>query len=68
VAVLDEDVPAGVVYVPMVRFAEQDAIVDSGLATINPVPPVVCLAHSGGSITVRENTIAVLGDERAADG
>jgi hypothetical protein len=68
VAVVDEDVPAGVVYVPVVRFAQQDTIVGTGFATIDPVPSVVRLAHSRGSIAAREDTTAVPGDERAADG
>jgi hypothetical protein len=48
VAVMDEDVPTGVVYVPMVRFAQQNAIIYTGLTTINPMLPVVRLAHSRG--------------------
>jgi hypothetical protein len=67
VAVMDEDVPTGVVYVPMVRFAQQNAIIYTGLTTINPMLPVVRLAHSRGSITARENTIAVPGDQRSTD-
>jgi hypothetical protein len=36
VAVVDEDFPTRLVHVPMVRFAEQDAIFDAGFAMIDP--------------------------------
>jgi hypothetical protein len=68
VAVVDEDFSAGVVYVPVMRFAQQRAIVDTGFTTVNPVPPMVCLTHSWWPFTARESASAVLGDERAAGG
>src|SRR6476646_10095275 len=46
VAVVDEDFPAGVVYVPMMRFTEQHAVLDAGFAIVDPVPRVVRLTHS----------------------
>ena len=55
-------------YVPMVRFAQQNAIIYTGLTTINPMLPVVRLAHSRGPIATRENTTAIPGDQRSTDG
>ena len=67
-AVVDEDVPAGVVHVPVMRFTEQDAIFDAGFTIVDPVSTVMRLASSRGSIAAGESASAVSGDERAADG
>ncbi|MGB8257362.1 MAG: hypothetical protein WCE71_18675, partial [Pseudonocardiaceae bacterium] len=61
---VDEDFPAGVMHVPMVRFAEQYAVLDTGFTIINPVPAMMRLAHSRGPITTRKNTPAVPRDQR----
>lgn len=66
-AVVAEDVPAGVMHVPVVRFAQQDAILNTSFTTINPVSPVVRLVHSRWPITAQENTTAIPGDQRSAD-
>lgn len=67
-AVVDEDVPAGVVYVPVMRFAQQNAIFYTGFTTIDPVSPVMRLAHSRGPITARKNTSSILRVECSANG
>ena len=59
VVVVDEDFPAGVVHVPMVRFAEQDAIFDAGFTIVDPVPRVVRLTHSRWPIAPRKSTSAI---------
>jgi len=55
-------------HVPMVRFTQQDAIVGTGFAIINPVPTMVRLAHSWWPVAARESAPAVSGHERSADG
>jgi hypothetical protein len=68
VAVVDEDVPAGVVHVPMVRFTQQDAIFDTGFTILDPVPTMVRLAHSWRPIAARKSATAIPRDKGTADG
>jgi hypothetical protein len=68
VAMVDEDFPTSVVHVPVVSFTEQDTIFDTGFTTINPVLPMMRLAHSRGPIAAWENTSVIPGHKRAADG
>ncbi len=65
---VDEDFPAGAVYVPVVSFAQEDAILDAAFAIIEPVARVVGLTHSWWPIAGWERTSVVSGDERAANG
>ena len=67
-AVVDEDVPAGVMHVPVMSFAQPNAIIYTGFTTIDPVSPVMRLAHSRGPITARKNTSSNLRDECSANG
>ena len=68
VAGVDEDFPAGVMHMPMVRFAEQYAVFYTGFTIVDPVSTMMRLAHSGWPITARKNTSAVSGDQGSADG
>jgi hypothetical protein len=67
VAVVDEDFPTGVVHVSMVRFTEQDTILDTGFAIVDPVPTVMRLTHSRWPITARKRTSAISSDKRPAN-
>jgi hypothetical protein len=65
---VDGDVPAGVMHLAVVCFTEQDAVFYAGVAAVDPVLAVVCVAQSWWSVAAGERASAVPRDEGAADG
>ncbi|MGB8962038.1 MAG: hypothetical protein WCC38_08810 [Pseudonocardiaceae bacterium] len=65
---MDEGFPAGAVHMPVMRFAQEDAILDTAFTIIKPVARVVRLTHSRWPIARWERTSTVPRDERSANG
>ncbi|MGA9309158.1 MAG: hypothetical protein WBV74_02165 [Pseudonocardiaceae bacterium] len=67
-AVVDENVPSSVMYVPVVGFTAQVAVFDAGFTIVDPAPTVMRLAHSRWPIAARKSTSAISRDERSSNG
>ena len=60
---VDPDLPGGVVDDPVVLAAEEDEVVELGLAAVGPVGDVVGVAHRGGSGAAGEGAVLVAADD-----
>ena len=68
VARVDEDFPAGPMHVPMMSFAQENAVFNTGFALIDPVSAMVRLTYSRWPIAARKRTSSISRDKRSADG
>ena len=60
---VDPDLPGGVVDDPVVLPAEQDEVLELGLAAVCPVGDVVGVAHDRGPGAARERAVLVAADD-----